>query len=117
MAQDSQDLGPQLCMRRPTLDDLPEIVLPDGYSPRASREGDGPHWARIVRESFGDASYDESRFKREMQDHPNGHKISLLKTDAVLYHFSITRYHARIPFSVDEFSIVGYSLDSGSPNM
>ena len=85
MAQDSKDLGPpgasrrtnvgrssarQLCMRRSTLDDLPEIVLPDGYSLRASQEGDGGHWARIVRESFEDASFDESRFKREMQGHP-----------------------------------------------
>jgi len=71
MTQDSQHLGPQLCMRRPTLDDLPEIVLPDGYSLRASQERDGRHWARIIRESFGDPGFDESRFKSEMKGHPS----------------------------------------------
>ena len=57
-------------MKRPTLDDLAEIVLPDGYSLRASREGDGRHWATIIAESFEDAGFDESRFKRDMQTHP-----------------------------------------------
>ncbi len=70
MTEDSQHLGPQLCMRRLPLDDLPEIVLPDGYSLRTSQEGDGRHWARIVQESFRNASFDESWFKREMQGHP-----------------------------------------------
>jgi len=70
MADDSRGAAPQLCMRRPTLDDLPEIVLADGYSLRASREGDGRHWARILREAFRDESFDESRFDREMKAHP-----------------------------------------------
>jgi len=70
MTQDSQDRGPQLCMRRPNLDDLPDITLPHGYSLRASREGDGRHWARIVRESFEDGSFDVPRFEREMRGHP-----------------------------------------------
>jgi mycothiol synthase len=53
-------------MRRPTLDDVPEIELPTGYSIRTSREGDGPHWVRIIRESFEDASCDASLFERMM---------------------------------------------------
>ena len=70
MAQVSQALGPQLCMRRPTLDDLPEIELPAGYRLRTSRKGDAPHWARIIRESFGSPDVDASRFARDMQSHP-----------------------------------------------
>jgi len=85
MAEDSRGPGPpgasrrtdvgrssarQLCMRRATLDDLPEIALPDGYSLRASREGNGRYWARIPREASRDESFDESRFHREMKAHP-----------------------------------------------
>ncbi len=57
-------------MRRPTLDELPDMVLPPGYTMRASHAGDGLHWARIIRESFKDISYDEASFDRIMKSHP-----------------------------------------------
>ena len=69
MIQKAQHLGPQLCMRRPNLDDLPKVELPDGYSLRTSQEGDGLHWAKIVQESFEDPSFNESRFECVMKAH------------------------------------------------
>lgn len=63
-------LKPQLCMCLESLDGLAGVALPEGYSVRTSREGDGIHWARIIRESFGDDSVDDSRFVREMENHP-----------------------------------------------
>ncbi len=64
-------LEPQLCMRRPTLTDLPELELPTGYSIRISRDGDAIHWARIIRESFDDANCDESLFQRRLLSDPD----------------------------------------------
>jgi len=66
MTQEIEQLEPQLCMRRATLDDLPETELPKGYSIRTSRDGDAIHWARIIRESFQDVECDESLFERRM---------------------------------------------------
>ena len=65
-----QTPGPQLCMKRPGLDGLQEINLPAGYTIRASHEGEGHHWAGILREAFADNSFDEARFDREMKQHP-----------------------------------------------
>lgn len=62
---------PQLCMKRARLDDLPTIELPAGYSLRTSREGDGAHWARILREAFADDRFDEAAFEREMRANPS----------------------------------------------
>ncbi|NCO35949.1 MAG: hypothetical protein AUJ92_03790 [Armatimonadetes bacterium CG2_30_59_28] len=70
MTQDTQPLQPQLCMELRTLSDLPAVTLPDGYTVRTSREGDGHHWARIIRESFADDRYDLEYFMREMEAHP-----------------------------------------------
>lgn len=70
MANDLQTLGPQLCMKRRHLEDLPALPLPAGYTIRTSREGDGPHWARILRESFANDTFDESSFERIMKAHP-----------------------------------------------
>ena len=70
MAQVSEDPGPQLCMQRPSLDDLPGIELPAGYRLRTSQKGDAAHWARIIRESFDSPDVDASRFARDMQSHP-----------------------------------------------
>jgi len=53
-----------------TLDGLPEVVLPDGYTIRTSREGDGFHWGRILRESFKEEKYDEGEYKRILLDDP-----------------------------------------------
>lgn len=62
--------APQLCMIRRRLDDLPVVELPEGYAIRTYRDGDGKHWAGILRESFKDDSFDEARFDREMKAHP-----------------------------------------------
>lgn len=69
MTQDIQRQGPQLCMERSSLDDLPEIELPEGYTIRTSRKGDARHWARIISEAFADDSFDEARFERVMRAH------------------------------------------------
>jgi mycothiol synthase len=61
---------PQLCMRRMSLEGLGEILLPDGYSIRTSQPGDEAHWAQIIRESFGDDSFDEARFESAMRADP-----------------------------------------------
>jgi len=69
MKQDTEQNGPQLCMKRWDLDDLPEIELPGRYTIRTSQEGDGGYWASILREAFADDSFDESRFDRVMKAH------------------------------------------------
>ena len=43
---------PQLGMMLDSLSDLPPVCLPEGYSIRHYREGDGAHWDRIIGESF-----------------------------------------------------------------
>lgn len=70
MSQDIPHFTPQLCMWRRSLNGLPDIALPEGYTIRASRAGDGTHWARIMRESFQDDRFDEARFQRDMVEHP-----------------------------------------------
>lgn len=65
-----QSYQPQLCMLRPTLDDLPDFALPLGYTIRTSQDGDAAHWARIISESFEDAGFDEARFESAMKNHP-----------------------------------------------
>ena len=40
-------------MVRPSLDDLPPVELPEGYSIRCYRPGDGAAWCEIITESFG----------------------------------------------------------------
>jgi len=57
-------------MQRPTFDLLPDIELAPGYTIRTSQDDDGPHWAKIIRESFADESYDESRFESIMKCDP-----------------------------------------------
>lgn len=57
-------------MRLATLDGLPPITLPAGFAIRTSQDGDGTHWARIIRESFADDSFDEARFQSMMVAHP-----------------------------------------------
>ena len=64
-------LAPQLCMRRSTLEHLPDIVLAPGYSIRTSQPGDGVHWARILRESFRNDAFDEARYERDMLGDPS----------------------------------------------
>jgi mycothiol synthase len=61
---------PQLVMLRQSLESLQPVQLPPGYSLRTSTDSDGVHWARIVRESFGDGGYDEASFVRIMKTDP-----------------------------------------------
>ncbi|MEI7437812.1 MAG: GNAT family N-acetyltransferase [bacterium] len=57
-------------MKRRHLDGLPGIELPPGYTIRTSQDGDGPHWARIIRESFTNDTFDASSFESVMKTHP-----------------------------------------------
>ncbi len=43
----------QLMMVKRNIRELPPIVLPQGYSVRTYKEGDGPYWESIIGESFG----------------------------------------------------------------
>jgi len=61
-------------MQRQTLEGLPDMAVPPGYTIRTSQDGDGPHWARIIRESFNDVSFDEARFEHDMKGHPAYHR-------------------------------------------
>ncbi len=70
MAKTAQNVAPQLCMQRQTLEGLPEIALPPGYTIRTSRDGDGLHWGRIISEAFDNVGFDEARFERDMKGHP-----------------------------------------------
>ncbi|OIN99266.1 hypothetical protein COY52_01785 [Candidatus Desantisbacteria bacterium CG_4_10_14_0_8_um_filter_48_22] len=44
---------PQLVMKRNNLEDLPAIVLPQGYSIRTYKEGDGEAWCDIINRTIG----------------------------------------------------------------
>ena len=62
-------IWPQLVLRRDHLRDLPPVVLPDGYTLRTYREGDGAAWALILNESFG-GERTESDFIATMVNDP-----------------------------------------------
>ena len=49
----SQPHRPQLAMLRDHLDDLPEIVIPDGYGLRTFRSGDESDWCAIMEGNVG----------------------------------------------------------------
>jgi mycothiol synthase len=44
---------PQLFMHRRTLDELPDLNVPAGYSVRTYREGDAGHWCAILNDTSG----------------------------------------------------------------
>ncbi len=67
--QQPQRLTPQLCMKRDNLDGLPPVVLPEGYTLRGSRPGDGRYWSLILNEAFGGERTEET-FIKEMVEHP-----------------------------------------------
>ena len=58
-------------MRRPSLDRLPEIELPDGYTIRTYPEGGESHWVRVCQAAFEDETYDEDWFEQQMQGSPD----------------------------------------------
>ncbi len=62
----NEALKPQLIMRRPNLDGLPdELSLPEGYSERHYQEGDAEAWSEIITESF-EEEWGVERFKEYM---------------------------------------------------
>ncbi|OPZ83290.1 MAG: Mycothiol acetyltransferase [bacterium ADurb.Bin429] len=65
-----EQLMPQLVMQRDDLEDLPPIALPDGYTLRAYRDGDGEHWVTILNESFH-TTWAVEDFLRIMLDDPS----------------------------------------------
>jgi len=48
----SQQTQPQLKMVKPSIEELPELSVPSGYTIRHYREGDAYHWDHIINESF-----------------------------------------------------------------
>lgn len=44
---------PQLMMRRPSLDELPDLIVPADYALRDYRQGDEDAWARIMNTGIG----------------------------------------------------------------
>jgi len=59
----------QLFMRRPDLEDLPEIRLPPGYGIRTYRPGDEAAWSYIISKTIGGGS-DPERCRREIIEKP-----------------------------------------------
>lgn len=52
---------PQLEMGLDTLDEVPEMAVPEGYRIRAYRQGDEREWCRLINEGIG-GRYDEAGF-------------------------------------------------------
>ena len=45
--------NPQLFLRRPTMDDLPELVIPKGFTLHTHQEGREAQWEDLVEAAFG----------------------------------------------------------------
>ena len=56
---------PQIMMKRPDLEDLPEIELPGGFECRHYRDGDEDGWNRLMDEVF-EREKGKSDFEKEM---------------------------------------------------
>ncbi|MBN1341356.1 MAG: GNAT family N-acetyltransferase [Phycisphaerae bacterium] len=56
-------------MIRPHLRDIPDLPLPDGYSMRLYRKGEGPLWTEIVRRAEPFLEIDDDRFDKEFGAH------------------------------------------------
>jgi mycothiol synthase len=56
----------QLFMRRPNLDNLPEVSLPAGYTLREYQEGDRASLAALMREAFQDEKWTEERVEETL---------------------------------------------------
>lgn len=52
-----------------TLEDLPPVRVPEGYTLRSFQEGDDAHWERVMQESF-QRSADKTRFGAMMRSDP-----------------------------------------------
>ena len=68
-----------LCMKRPNLDNLGEVTLPEGYQIRTYMKGDEEAWIEIIKETFPVAGldWDIQRFQREFLDYPKFQPDSL----------------------------------------
>ena len=68
-----------LCMKRPNLDNIGEVILPNGYQLRTYMEGDEEAWVKIIKATFPIAGLDWNvdRFQREFLDCPQFRPNSL----------------------------------------
>ena len=69
MSEKNKPMQPQLRMKRDDMENLPDMVLPEGYTLRTSQEGDDKHWAIIIGESFNEKKTAED-FVKCMVEHP-----------------------------------------------
>ena len=51
----------QLCMKRQNLNDLPELVIPEGYELRTCQPGDETAWAEIMNSGIGEWTAEKCR--------------------------------------------------------
>ena len=66
----SQTAAPQLCMQRASLDLLPPLTLPDGYTARSFQPGDEAAWVRLSDAAFGDGPHEPAWFYERFHELP-----------------------------------------------
>jgi GNAT superfamily N-acetyltransferase len=54
---------PQLVMELDSLENLPDVTVPAGYTIRTYREGDSADWCRLISAGIG-GKYDEKQFRQ-----------------------------------------------------
>jgi len=74
---DLEGLSPQLLMRRPHMDGLPEFSLPEGHAIRPFQPGDERHWRAIVGAAFRETKTEED-FRKSMVERPDGDTANIL---------------------------------------
>ena len=60
----------QLLMRRPNLDELPPIDVPEGYEVRTYQPGDDAVWADVINRSFGGDQRTAASARQAIMDRP-----------------------------------------------
>src|SRR5262245_1173719 len=71
----------QLFMRRPNLDDLPDIPLPPGATLREYQEGDQGSLAALMRAAFDDAKWTPERVQTVLIEPPDVAKTFVIEQD------------------------------------
>lgn len=68
-----------LCMKRPNLDNIGEVILPEDYQLRTYIKGDEEAWVRIIKATFpiGGLDWNIDRFQREFLDYQKFQSDSL----------------------------------------
>lgn len=61
---------PQLVMSRKGLDDLPEMLLPEGYQIRAYQPGDETAWAEVINSTGNLGNWDVNNSKENLTQRP-----------------------------------------------